>query len=284
MASARLYATTSGLALETPYNPALVAALRALPATDRRWDGTYRRWIVAAQHGATVAELVREYCGVVLDVPPVAVTSQPTVRVVKLVYLGRCRPRGDETSASGYADGGWTFLFPESVLRAWFADTLSGSDEPAQPRTLYAVLGITRTASADDIKRAHRRLAMQWHPDRCREPDAREQFERIQHAYETLRDERQRRKYDAGLRLEASQQQRITRRRPKNFQVRRHDTDAYGYRAPLRCGLLVVDGQPRVGQFVVQKIHRWDDIVDNQGRTMISSWPAGATIFEVQFV
>jgi DnaJ-class molecular chaperone len=45
-------------------------------------------------------------------------------------------------------------------------------------------------------------MAMQWHPDRCREPDARRQFDAIKHAYDVLSTKRA--KYDAGLALQAS--------------------------------------------------------------------------------
>ena len=59
---------------------------------------------------------------------------------------------------------------------------------------LYDDLGVERTASADEIKAAYRRLAMQHHPDRGGQQ---ENFQRIQTAYDVLSDETKRAAYDA---------------------------------------------------------------------------------------
>jgi molecular chaperone DnaJ len=69
----------------------------------------------------------------------------------------------------------------------------------------YAVLGIARDASDDDIKKAYRKLAMQWHPDRNNgSKEAEEQFKAITEAYDVLREADKRAVYDrygeAGLR------------------------------------------------------------------------------------
>ena len=57
----------------------------------------------------------------------------------------------------------------------------------------YQVLGVDKTASQDDIKRAYRRLASKHHPDRG--GDA-EEFKRVQEAYDTLGDPERRAAYD----------------------------------------------------------------------------------------
>ncbi|MEM6393594.1 MAG: J domain-containing protein [Planctomycetota bacterium] len=61
----------------------------------------------------------------------------------------------------------------------------------------YKTLGVPRSASADDIKSAHRKLARKYHPDVSKEPDAQERFSRISEAYEVLSDPEKRKKYDA---------------------------------------------------------------------------------------
>ena len=66
---------------------------------------------------------------------------------------------------------------------------------PAQ-RDLYEVLGIARNASADEIKRAYRKLAMEYHPDRNSSGDAAERFKEINRAYEVLSDTDKRSAYD----------------------------------------------------------------------------------------
>jgi molecular chaperone DnaJ len=69
----------------------------------------------------------------------------------------------------------------------------------------YQTLGVPRTASDTDIKKAYRKLAMQWHPDRNNgSKEAEEQFKAITEAYDVLRDPDKRAMYDrygeAGLR------------------------------------------------------------------------------------
>jgi curved DNA-binding protein len=61
----------------------------------------------------------------------------------------------------------------------------------------YQIMGIGRDASADDIKRAYRRLARKYHPDVSKEPNAEERFKEIGEAYEVLRDPEKRSAYDA---------------------------------------------------------------------------------------
>lgn len=60
----------------------------------------------------------------------------------------------------------------------------------------YQVLGVSKTASADEIKRAYRKLAQQWHPDRNKDKGAAERFSKIGEAYEVLGDPEKRKKYD----------------------------------------------------------------------------------------
>ena len=71
-------------------------------------------------------------------------------------------------------------------------------------RDYYEVLSVPRSAKADEIRRAHRKLAMQFHPDRNKEKSAAARFSEIQQAYEVLSDEEKRRKYDEFIRLGGS--------------------------------------------------------------------------------
>jgi curved DNA-binding protein len=63
-------------------------------------------------------------------------------------------------------------------------------------RDYYETLGVARTASADEIRRAYRKLARQFHPDVNKEKDAQARFTQVQEAYDTLSDEQKRKRYD----------------------------------------------------------------------------------------
>ncbi|MDE1854962.1 MAG: DnaJ domain-containing protein [Candidatus Micrarchaeota archaeon] len=60
----------------------------------------------------------------------------------------------------------------------------------------YEVLGVPRSASSEDIKRAYRNLALQFHPDRNKSKDAEEKFKAINEAYAVLSDPQKRQQYD----------------------------------------------------------------------------------------
>src|SRR5258708_13843214 len=63
-------------------------------------------------------------------------------------------------------------------------------------RDSYEVLRLTRTCSDDDIKKAYRRLALQFHPDRNNAPEATERFKEATEAYQVLSDAEKRSAYD----------------------------------------------------------------------------------------
>jgi curved DNA-binding protein len=60
----------------------------------------------------------------------------------------------------------------------------------------YEIMGVARDASADEIKRAYRRLARKYHPDVSKEKDAEARFKEVGEAYEVLRDPEKRAAYD----------------------------------------------------------------------------------------
>lgn len=268
------------LVYKSDYNPALVAALKvAIPATDRRWDGNRKVWLIAPAHAQTLARLTQQYLGEQVQLPlaPAAATATET-RILDVRYIGATKDRGDgQPTAFAWIGGQWTAVFPERVLREWF----NAEARPDEVPTLYAVLGIKASATPDEVKSAYRRLARSWHPDVCSEPDAAEQFRRIQHAYEVLKVPATRAKYDAGLALEQSLKSNQPQRQRFNLfaaAATQPQQPAISYRPPLRCGLIMAEGREVLGRFVVERILAWQDITDAQGRVLVTSWPAGANV------
>jgi len=271
MTKCSLTPDSGGIAVKTPYDPGFVNELKsAIPYTDRRWKADNKVWIVTPSHGATLQNLCNKYFNE-LPLLPTGLNTRPTItqKIVDVRYIGATKDRGgDERSAYGWYQDGWNVIFTETVLRAWFEGVTATPDQAA---TLYSVLAVTRSATEENIKRGYKRMAMQWHPDHCREPNAHEQFIAIQHAYDILSKSRER--YDAGLALEASLKNTKTGGTlPSNH--------FSGYRSPLRCGLIMCEGIEQMGLFNVSKIFAWEDIKDSHGRVLVVSWKAGADKFE----
>lgn len=267
---AELKAGPDGLQLFSSYNPDLVVALKsAIPASERRFDGNSKAWIVNPKHGQTVARLCREHLGITVDVPQAQIAPKAITRMIQLEYLGQAKDRGDGSqSAFGWIDNGWKVIFPLSVLQSWFCV----DPRPGEALTLYGVLGLQRTANPDEIKAAYRRLARQWHPDVCKEPDASQQFQTIKAAYDVLSNPNQKARYEAGLRLTGN----LEKDTGRNFQQA-------GWRCPLRAGWLLVESVQSVGRLVVNRILKWEDITNAQGQTYVPYWPAGAKEFAVRW-
>lgn len=266
----RLIADGDSLVFSFGFDRLAVDALkREIPSTARRFDGTTKSWLIDPAYGAVCTRIARSYFGVDLVVPSIAAWTASELRLLEIAYIGRCKPAGDGSVASAWTNGGWNAAFSEAGLRTWF----QSDARPGESPTLYAALGVARNAVDSDVRSAFRRLARQWHPDVCREADAAEQFKRIKRAYDVLSEPTSRRKYDAGLALEASQPRSAI------------DEETHlGYRSPLRCGAVFGTGRTVLGRFIYDSIEQWEDIVDGSGRVMVSSWPRGAAMFEVDWL
>eukprot|EP00246_Nothoceros_aenigmaticus_P008353 TRINITY_DN22978_c0_g1_i1.p1 TRINITY_DN22978_c0_g1~~TRINITY_DN22978_c0_g1_i1.p1 ORF type:complete len:354 (-),score=79.88 TRINITY_DN22978_c0_g1_i1:265-1326(-) len=85
---------------------------------------------------------------------------------------------------------GWTSIFVCSLLLTAF------HLEASAKKSLYDVLQVSKSASDDQIKRAYRRLALQYHPDKNPGEEATKKFAEINNAYEVLVDKEKRQIYD----------------------------------------------------------------------------------------
>jgi len=63
-------------------------------------------------------------------------------------------------------------------------------------RDFYEVLGVSKTASEEELKKAYRKLALEWHPDRNKAANANEKFKEINEAYAVLSNKEKRATYD----------------------------------------------------------------------------------------
>lgn len=63
-------------------------------------------------------------------------------------------------------------------------------------KDFYKILGIAKGASDDDIKKAYRKQALKWHPDKNKAANAEEKFKEVAEAYEVLSDPKKREIYD----------------------------------------------------------------------------------------
>lgn len=268
-AHARIESDNGNLAFYSPYDAGMVNEFKSsIPAADRRWDANRKCWLVAPSQLATLERLCNRY-GLTVIKQLRTLYDAPAViqRIVRVDYIGAAKQRDDGSiTAMGNSGGEWNVVFPQDVLRNWFEIGIPSA--PTAPLTYYAALNVKPTAAPDEIKRGYRSMAKRWHPDVNRDPDASTMFKRIGTAYEVLSDPQKRRRYDAGLALEASLQ------KPDRLSTSMFSSS--DWRPPVRCGLILVEGQERLGRIIVSNILAWQPIVNALGRELVTSWPMGA--------
>lgn len=262
----RIEATDAGYLIFSPYSAAFVQALKEIvPYGSRSWNGESKAWAVETAYGQTVQGLIQKHFNKNVELPEIKLVTKEVTEMLRVEYLGACKERNGQNVASGFVNGGWNAVFPESVLRAWFENHVPAG-------TLYAELGIAQDGDAQAVKSAYRRMARQWHPDYCKETNAQERFLVIQRAYELLSDPQKRKRYDVGLAFSNS----------ARFAPAR--ASQYGYRTPLRCGLVTVEASKTIKGYSVTKIVNWEDVIRADGLVMSSSWDLREQTFVIDWV
>lgn len=274
---ATIIPAVDGLIFRSTYDSGLVSALKdKIPYSERKWNGDKKAWIVAPQHGNLLAQLCQQYLSVSVAVPCMQMQAVKETCSIKLEYLGVVKSREDGTqTATGFVNGDWSIIFPLKVLKAWFEP--DEQTKPGEAPTLYGVLSLKKDANEEEIKKAYRRLALQWHPDTSKEAGSAEQFMRIKEAYDVLSDPAMKKKYNAGLKLAASVGQAPAVAGHYNWTTS-------DYRSPLRCGWVLAEGVPSLGRFVIEKVLAWEDIQDGQGRTLSTWWNVDEKKIEMEWV
>ncbi len=205
----------------------------------------------------------------------------PETRVLEIRYLGNTKnqPGFDERVAFAHDGSGWSAAFPESVLTGFFSGVTA---DPTQSTTLYGVLGISRGSTQEDIRVAFKALAKQWHADvnRLYDDTAKNAaFIRIKEAYDILSNPNTRGRYNAGLALEAS-----ARRGQKRASMPPKQDLSQGYRPNKRCGYVLAEGIQSNGKFVVSKILDWQDITNQDGKTLVTVWTMGEKTYQERWI
>jgi hypothetical protein len=248
--------------VQFPYDSMMVQMLKSnIPGAGRRWDNNNKVWQVDTQYESVLKQLFPN-----VRIPAASqVQTKPETRMIDVRYVGQVKDRGNgECTAFGFVNKEWSVIFPEKVLRFWFEGGFENGKAPTGS-TLYGLLGLPRIATEQEIKTGYRRMARQWHPDVCKEPNANEIFLKIKDAYEILNNPDKKSRYDTGLIFEASLK--------KSCAPLPVDLMA-AYHAPLRCGIVLADGVETLGRFQIKTILAWEDIIQN-GKTLVVSWIMG---------
>lgn len=267
---------------------------RQIGANNRGWDPDTMSWVVSPRALPELQSVIRRTGYQMPDFPPIR-PSAPQVeqKVFRVEYIGQCKKRDDESiTALGQVYGYWSVEIPEDVLKAFFDK--GGKGLATDTETHYQILGLEESATPAEIKTAYRRYARQWHPDVCVEPEAPAMFRQINESYELLANPIMRKRYDFGLHFEreaAKRQARIDatqtatpRRRGRGGRRRRQFNENPYYRCPLRCGLVTVEGVQTLSKFKVSKILAWDDVTDQSGNVMSSSWESATKSVKIRWI
>ena len=119
--------------------------------------------------------------------------------------------------------------------------TTDGSAQPSSAKTHYDILGVSRTATYEEIKATYHNLARQTHPDKVSSNGSQDSFRRLQSAWECLRQAETRQAYDEQLflkeqKLESKRQAAMTLSLSELEVGHDDESDEHVYIYTCRCG------------------------------------------------
>lgn len=299
-----------GYRFSSAYDSGLLKQIKEdIPEWARKWDTETRAWLIEAAYGQRAKEMSFIHFNLDIDLPDPLPLAPAIVRMYRVEYISLAKDRGwNEDLANGATERmTWPLILPRSVLERWFGgiEVEEKANEKPAPTISFKLqnhfqrLNIPLDADSATVSKAFKRLARQWHPDVCKEKGAREMFELVNESYRMLQDDPKaptqtpprpadwrRRKYAASVRAQATQAASQQAHEAYAQAITRAETDTpYGYRSPLRCGWLLVEGTERVKGLWVDKIMAWEDIPSDDGsKVMTTSWPEGADGYEIRWV
>lgn len=260
-----------GIGIVSPKNYQFLDDLkRAVPSKFRAWRRPL--WVVHWAFAPQLIECIESNFGERPDLP--VQWKYPNEQIKFCVkYVGKTKQQLDDPEfwgpgANARADDYWQLVFYEDALEHFFLSRRQESKESKkQNNDYYDLLLLHKNADENEIKKAYRRLARQWHPDINKEPEATDMFIKVQDAYQTLSDPMKRKRYDFILGALPPPTFDFTQDLRQTVGYR----DRYGYRAPLTCGWVTCVGQWRgAAKFYATEIKDWQDIIDEQGRTLVT--------------
>lgn len=132
--------------------------------------------------------------------------------------------------------------------------------------THYEVLGVSRQASLEEIKSAHRQLALQYHPDKVK--GKQDRFQRLQKAWEVIRDSRQ--EYDNELfSKESRQHSKVQAAMPltlSEMEVAQDESSHLVYIHSCRCG---------------EEVQIWQEDLPSYNKSILSECPGCSFAFSI---
>lgn len=120
-----------------------------------------------------------------------------------------------------YLFDAWALHHRCITCRRWSPTLKAAAAAASSEQNHYSVLGISKTASSGDIKKAYRLLARKYHPDVSQDSQASEVFKSIRLAYEVLSDEISRARYDTSVQFPLPNNRRYTQNREYNDAIYR---------------------------------------------------------------